>query len=253
MRVLLAEDDDAVAIPLTGLLQHHGLSVVRTGTAAGVLAEDHSSLDVVLLDLGLPDRDGLEVCTRLRQVTDVPIIVVTARGDLASRLQGLDGGADDYLVKPYDVRELLSRIHAVVRRRAAPAASPGAATAAVQVGPLLLDPLTREVTVDGAPVALTRKEFDLLALLAGSPGVVLRREHLVASVWGGGATEGARTLEVHVASLRGKLGRPDLVETVRGVGYRLRGQAGAQRYGQGQAESRVAAAEAGRTAHGEVV
>ncbi|WNI18378.1 response regulator transcription factor [Actinacidiphila sp. ITFR-21] len=251
MRLLLVEDDDRVAAALSAVLGKHGFEVrhARSGEEAiqAVLPDGGPGFDCVLLDLGLPDQDGFAVCSRIRRLTATPVIMVTARADVRSRIHGLNLGADDYVVKPYDIGELLARIHAVSRRpplrppatgrtadtdqpAAAPAASagpgPAGGTAQVAGKPLLLgrvamEPLTRRVTVDGAPVALTRKEFDLLALLAQRPGVVFRREQIISEVWRTAWEGTGRTLEVHVASLRAKLGAPAMIETVRGVGYRL--------------------------------
>jgi DNA-binding response OmpR family regulator len=146
--------------------------------------------------------------------------MVTARADVRSRIHGLNLGADDYVVKPYDTGELLARIHAVARRRAPDeAAVPG--DGGLRLGPVLIELLTRQVSVDGSVVQLTRKEFDLLALLAQRPGVVFRREQIISEVWRTSWEGTGRTLEVHVASLRSKLRMPALIETVRGVGYRL--------------------------------
>lgn len=221
MRVLLVEDDARVAAALRDVLGRHGFAVRVVGTAAAVLPALDDGVDVVVLDVGLPDGDGFEVCSRIRAVRDVPVIMATARGDLPSRVHGLHLGADDYLVKPYDLRELMARIHAVTRRSrpAAPAAAPPVPGA----GPsrLVVDPLARTVTVDGRPVALSRKEFDVLAVLARTPGVVVRREQILSEVWRTRGPGGGRTLEVHVAAVRAKLGLPGAVVTVRGVGYRL--------------------------------
>jgi DNA-binding response OmpR family regulator len=240
MRLLVVEDDDRVAAALAGALGRHGFDVARARTGAGALEMLSPRPDLVLLDLGLPDHDGFEICTRIRRTSTVPIIIVTARAEQASRLRGLYTGADDYVVKPYDLRELLARIHAVVRRAGgeaararerradehrpvlgAPAGQTGAENGLVRVGTLLIDPGARQVTVDGREVALTRKEFDLLAQLARAPGVAFRREQIFAEVWGYGWQGTSHTLDVHVASLRDKLGVRGMVETVRGVGYRL--------------------------------
>ncbi|MBX6389988.1 MAG: response regulator transcription factor [Frankia sp.] len=257
MRLLIVEDDDRVAAALGGVLRRHGFEVVRARTAAKALDLMSTRPDLVLLDLGLPDRDGYEVCGRIRKVSNVPVIMVTARAELSARVHGLYLGADDYIVKPYDLRELIARIHAVVRRSRldpagagsaagpvpdvagvparegtpAPAAAPpvgAAAAGGTGVGRvvatrglrILLD--SRQVlAADGRQIALTRKEFDLLAELARAPGVVFRREQLISEVWGSTVPSASRTLEVHVASLRSKLGDPFVVQTVRGVGYRL--------------------------------
>lgn len=231
MRLLLVEDDDHVAAALSAVLARHGFDVVhaRNGEEAlrAVLPATHPGkppFGVVLLDLGLPDQDGYQVCGKLRKITATPVIMVTARADVRSRIHGLNLGADDYVVKPYDTGELLARIHAVARRTTvvdeAPAAS-GAADDALRLGAVTVELPTRRVSVDGTAVQLTRKEFDLLALLAQRPGVVFRREQIISEVWRTNWEGTGRTLEVHVASLRAKLGMPALIETVRGVGYRL--------------------------------
>jgi DNA-binding response OmpR family regulator len=253
MRLLLVEDDERVAAALSAVLAKHGFDVVhaRNGDEAlrALLPDAGPPPAVVLLDLGLPDQDGFAVCGRIRRLTRIPVIMVTARSDVRSRIHGLNLGADDYVVKPYDTGELLARIHAVSRRAAADdavaaaghqakngvnggGAAPGHRAAAalvppdgpretVRIGPVAIEPSTRQVSVDGTPVPLTRKEFDLLALLAGRPGVVFRREQIISEVWRTSWEGTGRTLEVHIASLRSKLGLPALVETVRGVGYRL--------------------------------
>ncbi|MGW4055678.1 response regulator transcription factor [Streptomyces sp. NPDC004779] len=237
MRLLLVEDDDHVAAALSAILAKHGFAVThaRNGEEAlqAVLPTaqgERPSYGVILLDLGLPDQDGYQVCARIRKLTATPVIMVTARGDVRSRIHGLNLGADDYVVKPYDTGELLARIHAVSRRRAAAPApaddgaggTGSAAEAAVlHLGAVAVELPTRRVSVDGEPVALTRKEFDLLALLARRPGVVFRREQIISDVWQTSWEGTGRTLEVHVASLRSKLRMPALIETVRGVGYRL--------------------------------
>jgi DNA-binding response OmpR family regulator len=207
-----------------------------------MLPDRGPGFDCVLLDLGLPDQDGFEVCSRIRRLTTTPVIMVTARADVRSRIHGLNLGADDYVVKPYDTGELLARIHAVGRRpplRPPPATAPAAHAEAPAVPPaasgtggvpvadalllgrVAIELTTRRVSVGGAPIALTRKEFDLLALLAQRPGVVFRREQIISEVWRTAWEGTGRTLEVHVASLRAKLQTPAMIETVRGVGYRL--------------------------------
>jgi len=221
MKLLVVEDDDRVMAALRAVLAQHGFDVAcaRTGEQALELIAD--APDAVLLDLGLPDRDGFHVCAQIRRISTVPVIMVTARADARSRVHGLNLGADDYLVKPYNVAELVARIHAVTRRAKAPErGGTGSAPGSVP-GSIHLDSEARAVTVDGQAIALTAKEFDILALLARRPGVVFRREQIMSEVWNT-AWEGAgRTLEVHVGSLRQKLGTPGLIETVRGVGYRL--------------------------------
>jgi DNA-binding response OmpR family regulator len=176
---------------------------------------------VILLDLGLPDRDGFSLCSEMRRLCSTPIIVVTARGDPRSRVHGLNIGADDYLVKPYDVAELIARIHAIWRRVQPGDATPACPPDLTALGPISIDLDGRKVTVDGTPVALTRKEFDLLVMLARQPGVVFRREQLLSAIWGTTWRGANRTLEVHIASVRHKLGRPGAIETIRGIGYRF--------------------------------
>ena len=215
MRLLLVEDDPSIAVPLCDGLVREGFEVVHAATGAAALAA--GPVDLVLLDLGLPDLEGRVVCQRLREHSSVPIIVVTARGGEIDRVVLLELGADDYVVKPFGFRELVARIRAVLRRTGA---TPASAPAAQHVGPLVIDHRTRTVTLDGAPVALTPKEHDLLAFLAGDPGAVRTRDELIREVWDEHWWGSTKTLDVHVASLRKKL-RPELIETVRSVGYRL--------------------------------
>ncbi len=214
--VLLVEDDVRLADALAGSLEPHGYAVTQVRTAERALAADPA--DVVLLDLGLPDMDGVELCRLLRgrhDTGDTAIIMVTARGRQRERVRGLRAGADDYVVKPLAVEELCARMEAVLRRTRRPADGP------LSAGPLLVDAAGRTVTVDGVRVDVTRKEFDLLLALAREAGTVLAREHLLLRVWGTTWPGTLRTLEVHVGTLRSKLGVPGLIETVRGVGYRL--------------------------------
>jgi two-component system, OmpR family, response regulator RegX3 len=245
MRVLIVEDDDAIAAPLAKGLEREGLDVDRVQTGADALGRslddpDDHPVDVVLLDLGLPDIDGFDVCRQLRARSDVPIIVVTARSEEVDRVVGLELGADDYIVKPFGFRELVARIRAVARRRV-PRAEP-AATAAEGVvgvsgtsggatghpptvvgthGTLVVDRRTRRVTVDQFAIALTPKEYDLLVELMEDPGAVKSRQELLENVWDPHWYGPTKTLDVHVASLRKKLGDAGWIETVRGVGFRL--------------------------------
>ncbi|THA59868.1 response regulator transcription factor [Streptomyces sp. A0958] len=225
MRLLLVEDDNHVAAALSAILARHGFQVVhaRSGDEAlqALLPADTEPFGVVLLDLGLPDQDGYEVCGKIRKRSAVPVIMVTARADVRSRIHGLNLGADDYVTKPYDTGELLARIHAVSRRKASNEDTAPTPVAALRLGHVHIELPTRRVSVDGSEVQLTRKEFDLLALLAQRPGVVFRREQIISEVWRTSWEGTGRTLEVHVASLRSKLRLPALIETVRGVGYRL--------------------------------
>ncbi|MFI6863558.1 response regulator transcription factor [Streptomyces sp. NPDC050421] len=225
MRLLLVEDDNHVAAALSAILARHGFQVVhaRSGEEAlqALLPADTEPFGVVLLDLGLPDQDGNEVCGKIRKRSSVPVIMVTARADVRSRIHGLNLGADDYVTKPYDTGELLARIHAVSRRKTGTEDTAPTPVAALRLGHVHIELPTRRVSVDGSEVQLTRKEFDLLALLAQRPGVVFRREQIISEVWRTSWEGTGRTLEVHVASLRSKLRLPALIETVRGVGYRL--------------------------------
>jgi DNA-binding response OmpR family regulator len=216
MRILLVEDDDRVAAALRTALARQQIEVTRLAAGRDVVAHLPGT-DVVLLDLGLPDVDGIDVCRRIRDAGDTPVIVVSARAEVDDRILGLHSGADDYLVKPYDAGELLARIHTVLRRRRP---EPAADVVALGAG-LVVDLARREVRDDGSTVALSRKEFAVLAQLARADGAVCTRERIVAEVWGRTWPGANRTLDVHVATLRTKLGRPDVVATVRGVGYRL--------------------------------
>lgn len=221
MHVLVVEDDSAIAAPLAGVLERAGFSTTIAATGREALAAETG--DVVLLDLGLPDMDGLDVCRRLRERSDVPIIVVTARGDEVDRVVGLEIGADDYVVKPFGKRELIARIRAVLRRTETGGAdnSSNQADDSSVLGALVVDRRTHRVTVGGDEVALTPTEFDLLELLARDPGAVVRRSEILDEVWDGEWYGPTRTIDVHVAALRRKLGDPGWIETVRGVGFRL--------------------------------
>ncbi len=216
MRVLIVEDEDAIALPLADGLSREGFDVVRVATGAEALAADEP--DIVLLDLRLPDIDGLDVCRRLRERSQLPIIIVTARGEEADRVVGLELGADDYVVKPFGLRELIARIRAVTRR----ADDQGHVTAPIRVGALEVDERARRAFLDSVEVDLTPKEFDLLAALARDPGAAVSRRRLLEEVWQTSWGGSSKTIDVHVAALRRKLGDPGWIETVRGIGFRLR-------------------------------
>ncbi|MFG2805681.1 response regulator transcription factor [Streptomyces sp. DT199] len=275
LRVLLIEDDETIAEPLMEGLGNFGLAVDHVATGTDGLRGPYN--DVVLLDLGLPDMDGIDVCRGIRQVSDVPIVILSARGEEADRVLGLELGADDYLAKPFSVRELVARVRAVTRRTQRvhqafpeapgarglpepppyePAATPAyepapapafepapapayepapalsyepPATAAHDPapesphdpGPLVVDRRTRQVWVGDTPVLLTPKEFDLLALLSEDPGAVYSRQQILDRVWDPHYDGPTKTLDVHVAALRRKLGHPAWIRTLRGVGFRL--------------------------------
>ena len=210
--VLVVEDDLGIATQLVRGLRRGGYDVdhVTTGGEALRCGEP----DVVLLDLGLPDTDGVDVCRQLRERSGVAIIVVTARGEEPERVLALDAGADDYLVKPFGLAELLARIRAVLRR-----VRPGGEV--LRHGPLTVDVRTRKVTVAGQEVALTPKEFDILECLAPIPGRVVSRQEILEAAWDSHWYGPTKVLDVHVAALRSKLGVPGLIETVYGRGFRL--------------------------------
>ena len=212
VKALVVEDDPAVSEPLIQGLQRNGIDVVHVVYAGEVLAAS-AGADVVILDLGLPDGEGLDVLRELRKHADIPVIIATARGDETDRIIGLELGADDYVVKPFSVRELAARIRAVARRRRVDPPT--------ETGRLVIDRSQRRVIVDGAEVDLTAKEFDLLAVLAEEPGRAVTRQELFSRVWDPVWIGTGKTLDVHVASLRKKLGDASMIETVRGVGYRL--------------------------------
>lgn len=213
-RVLVVESNERDAESLSRGLLRHGHLVDHVGTGGEALRM-YEDADLVLLDLELPDVDGLEVCRGIRTAGGIPVIAVTARGSELDRVLGLQAGADDYLVKPYGFRELVARMDAVMRR-AAPQ-QPLAMT--VTHGPLSIDAGTREVRLHGRCVEMTRKEFDLLFLLASNPETVIPRKQVMRRVWGD--TWSRRTVDTHVSSLRGKLGASDWIITVRGVGFRF--------------------------------
>ena len=216
-RLLLVEDDDAIADPLVEGLGREGFDVERVGTGTAALGAP--AADLVLLDLGLPDLDGREVCRRLRAESRTPIIVVTARDDEIDQVMLLEMGADDYVVKPFRFRELVARIRAVLRR--AQVAANGAGLRPARVGELIVYQRRRRAWLGERELTLAPKEFDLLALLARQPGAVCTREEILAEVWDPHWWGPTKTLDVHVGALRRKLGDPKWISTVRGVGYRL--------------------------------
>ena len=234
MRVLLVEDDNSIALPLEAGLVHHGYEVTRVSRGADVA--EALPVDIVLLDLGLPDMDGLDVCRALRQVDEkLPIIVISARGSEIDRVVGLELGADDYLAKPFGMRELIARIRAVIRRSEpltttplrghAPVvvnADPELSDARVQtLGLLTIDLRTHRAMLGSQELALTTKEFGVLSMLCTDPGAVVTRSDLIEQVWDEHWYGPTKTLDVHVAQLRKKLGNPAWIENVRSIGYRL--------------------------------
>jgi len=215
---VVIEDDDAIASLVAAYLEQAGFEVVRESTGVGGMnAVERRQPRFVVLDLGLPDADGFELCRRLRGSGDVPILILTARDEEADRVVGLELGADDYITKPFSPRELVARVRAILRR-ADPAPSD---ERMIELDGLRVDLRSRSVTIDGTTVTLRTLEFELLAELARHPGHVVTRGRLLDRVWGVSFAGGTRTVDVHVAQLRKKLGRPDLIQTVRGVGYRI--------------------------------
>ncbi|MDS1269254.1 response regulator transcription factor [Lipingzhangella sp. LS1_29] len=222
MRILVVEDDDRVARGLSTALRNAGFEVSRVASAAA--ARSAAPADVVLLDLGLPDADGIDVLRELRRRPETAVIAVTARAEERERVRGLRTGADDYVVKPFGVPELLARIDAVLRRTRAARAVSTAAAEPLRLGPLVVDTEVRGVTLDGRTVELTRKEFDLLALLASRAPAVVDRSTILDQVWASTWEAATRTLDTHIAALRAKIGTTVPIQTVRGVGYRLRAE-----------------------------
>ncbi len=227
--LLVVEDDATINQALTDRLEAEGFRVVRAWDGPGAVAafEEHAP-DAVLLDVMLPGFDGLEVCRRIQAQRPVPVLMVTARDDETDVLIGLGIGADDYLTKPFRMREVVARVRALLRRveRANALAAPanaGSAPAVVAFGGLSLDPAARRVTVGGDAVHLTPTEFDLLATLLTQPGTVRRREDIQSELWGWADASGSRTLDSHVKALRAKIGA-DRIRTVHGVGFAVEDQ-----------------------------
>jgi two-component system, OmpR family, response regulator RegX3 len=221
VKLLLVEDDRAIAETLVEGLNAAGHAVVHVTTGARALAE--RGYELVLLDLGLPDMDGGDVCRQLRQQSKTPIIMLTARSEEFDRVLGLELGADDYVTKPFSLRELVARIRAVARRTSEGASVGDERDDAgpQQIGPMELDRRTRRVRIDNNEITLTAKEFDLLAYLAGNVGAVHTRTEILETVWDAHWYGPTKTVDAHVASLRKKLGDHGWIEAVRGVGFRL--------------------------------
>ncbi len=217
VKVLLVEDDKSIAESVVASLQTAGLEVHHVVNGADAIAAALSeSPDVVLMDLGLPDMDGLDASKAIREKSSVPIIIVSARGDELDRVLGLELGADDYVVKPFSQRELLARIRAVTRRNS----ETPSATSVREGARLQIDERTHTVLLDDVEIALTAKEFDLLAYLYAEPGIVFRRNDILEHVWDTNWYGTTKTLDAHIASIRKKLGSPDWIQSVRGVGFK---------------------------------
>lgn len=221
MHLLVIEDDDAVADGIIDGLSDRSITATRVATgAAGIAAVEEERPDLVILDLGLPDMDGTEVCRRLRATSTVPIIIVSARDEEVDRVVALEIGADDYVVKPFGMRELVARIHAVTRRSGADAV-PMPEAMPTTPSRLVIDSRARRVLVDGVEVHLTPREFDVLEYLDSDRGAVFRRADILRDVWDTTWFGTAKTLDAHIAAIRKKLGEPTWIEAVRGVGFRL--------------------------------
>lgn len=221
VRILVVEDDKGIARAVIDAIENLGWDATHVPTGSEALnALATKQFECVVLDLGLPDLDGGEVVRQTRTFSDVPIVVASARPDEADRVLALELGADDYLVKPFGIRELIARIRAVTRRSAEPAQNKGG-TGTLTVGALVINERAREVHIGGEKLSLTPKEFDVLLYLASEPGTVFRREAILSDVWDINWYGSTKTLDAHVASLRKKLGSADWIESVRGVGFRL--------------------------------
>lgn len=214
--ILLVEDEEDIASLVRRYLERDGFRVVWAARGVdGLLALAQHEVRLAILDLQLPDADGLDLCRAIRAESRLPIVILTARDEEVDRVTGLELGADDYVPKPFSPRELVARVRAVLRR-----AEPDADDDRIALGDVVVDRGGRAVTVAGVPVELTGKELDLLAYLIDHAGLVLSRERLLDRVWGLAFPGGTRTVDVHVAQVRKKLGRPDLIRTIRGAGYK---------------------------------
>ena len=220
MRILLVEDDPSVAASVIDGLINASMEVEHVATGKDAISKALSDdFELVLLDLGLPDMDGQDVCRTIREKSTTPIIILSARSEEIDRVLALEFGADDFMVKPFGMRELVARIRAVARRTGPADTAPSTATQ--EIGPLSIDRRTQKVFVNGQDVYLTPKEFDLLANLASDPGAVYRRNDIMSEVWDTNWYGTTKTVDAHIAALRKKLGNPEWIEAVRGVGFRL--------------------------------
>lgn len=216
MRIAVVEDDDSVGEALVDALSQVGHAPVRMRRGADLLL-GHREVDLVLLDLGLPDDDGMTILRRLRGVSEVPVVVLTARDDERSVVRALRAGADDYVVKPARLGELRARIEVAARRRRDVS---GADDQVVESGDIVVDLAARRVDIAGVEIALAPKEFEILSHLVARRGDAVSRQELMDAIWGDAYVAISRSLDVHMTSLRAKLGRPDVIATIRGYGYR---------------------------------
>lgn len=214
--ILVVEDEETIASLVRAYLERDGFRVTWVGSGTEALAElERDPPQLIVLDIGLPDTNGFELCRRVRETSSVPIIMLTARDEEEDRVAGLDVGADDYITKPFSPRELAARVKAVLRRT-----EPAEQDDALVLGDVVVRRSEREVTVGGELVELRTREFDLLAYLIENRGAVVTRDQLLDRVWGLEYPGGTRTVDVHIAQLRSKLGRPELIQTIRSVGYK---------------------------------
>ena len=213
----MIEDEEDIAAIVRAYLERDGFRVVWAARGTeGLSALERHDVRLAILDLQLPDADGFDVCRAIRSCSRLPVVMLTARDEEVDRVTGLELGADDYVTKPFSPRELVARVHAVLRRT-----DPETEDDVLDAGDVVLDRRSRTATVDGSPVELTAREFDLIWHLAERPGTVVRRERILERVWGLAFPGGTRTVDVHVGQLRRKLDRPELIRTVRGAGYKL--------------------------------
>ena len=215
--ILVIEDEEDIAAIVRAYLERDGFRVVWAARGTEGLSElERHDVRLAILDLQLPDADGLDVCRAIRSCSRLPVVMLTARDEEVDRVTGLELGADDYVTKPFSPRELVARVHAVLRRT-----DPGTEDDVLDAGDVVLDRRSRTAMVDGSAVELTAREFDLIWHLAERPGIVVRRELILERVWGLAFPGGTRTVDVHVGQVRRKLDRPELIRTVRGAGYKL--------------------------------
>jgi DNA-binding response OmpR family regulator len=215
--ILVIEDEEDIASVVRAYLERDGFRVVWAARGTDGLSElERHDVRLAILDLQLPDTDGFDVCRAIRSFSRLPVVMLTARDEEVDRVTGLELGADDYLTKPFSARELVARVHAVLRR-----AEPESEDDVLEAGDVTLDRRSRTASVVGREVELTSREFDLLWHLAERPGIVVGRDRILERVWGLAFPGGTRTVDVHVGQLRRKLDRPDLIRTVRGAGYKL--------------------------------
>jgi DNA-binding response OmpR family regulator len=227
--VLVVDDEPAIRESLAFALERDGFAVLEAASLKAARAFDDQQVELIILDLVLPDGNGLDFLRALRARSDIPVIVLTSRDEETDRVVGLEMGADDYVLKPFSPREVAARVRAVLRRAGGKAAQPaenGRGETALRAGTLTADPRTRKASVGQSALALSRTEFNLLAVFLRSPGRVFERSQLLDAVWGSEVVVGDRTIDVHMKALRRKIeeagGDPRVLETVRGVGYRLR-------------------------------